>query len=162
MRFADVVSTWSYREDAPDWVSYEQRVGDVVVNAIHRAFANGGLVEQLVGAADGGTTQRFFPDASPLVIQPVTVRSALLLDADVACAKDADCVLLERADCCGCSAGGTRAAVSRRRVADVRRGLARMCGESTPCVAVISHDPSCVGASTPTCVEGTCALRRRP
>ena len=71
------------------------------------------------------------------------------------CKSNSDCVVV-KADCCGCSQGGSARAVSKAQLAKAVRMLAKWCGATTMCVQAISTDPSCTRKAS--CVAGRCVL----
>jgi hypothetical protein len=71
------------------------------------------------------------------------------------CASDADCVAV-KADCCGCSAGGTQKALLRSALPEALAQLKKQCGE-TMCIQMISKDESC--KKNPHCEQGICVLK---
>ncbi|NOY90926.1 MAG: hypothetical protein GXP55_06905 [Deltaproteobacteria bacterium] len=106
------------------------------------------------GVCEAEDPQSSQPDpVAERVIAPQGVRAA-----DRACRVDADCRRVP-GDCCGCTAGGLGAVVSRRRLAAVRARRTAACGRLRACPEVMSTDPTCI-AVRPACVDRLCELVR--
>jgi len=71
------------------------------------------------------------------------------------CARDADCVLVDRISCCPCRSGGARWAINKDADQTLRRFLKHTCRQATVCVQV----NTCRSDLVPTCVDGRCAAR---
>ncbi|MGE0872329.1 MAG: hypothetical protein AB7P03_27470 [Kofleriaceae bacterium] len=71
------------------------------------------------------------------------------------CAKDADCALVD--ECCGCSAGGKKLAISASAVKDYNASRAQRCADLA-CATVMSDDPSCGPKAKAVCDSGKCKV----
>jgi len=72
-----------------------------------------------------------------------------------ACQVDADCTLIS-AGCCGCTSGGTQAAIASKNYESANARLASSCA-AVSCIQVISDDPSC--SKSAACVDNQCTLK---
>ncbi len=72
--------------------------------------------------------------------------------ADRACSRDVDCVLVD--DCCGCSTGGQRLAVTRTRLTDLESSAEAACA-TRQCAPSPTPHRSCT-ATAARCAGGLC------
>ncbi|GEM_PF-4033985 len=70
-----------------------------------------------------------------------------------ACSQDADCVLVQ-ANCCSCRAGGSKTAIHRQHLDNIKKRRVEACAEIM-CPQVMSTVSSCM-ATTSKCAEGQC------
>lgn len=73
------------------------------------------------------------------------------------CGQDSDCVSV-KGDCCGCTAGGTAAAVNKNFAKDWEDKLSKEC-KDIACIQVISNAPSCF--KDPKCIDNKCVLEEK-
>src|SRR5690348_7867587 len=73
-------------------------------------------------------------------------------DRFFACTEDSDCVLV-KGNACGCTAGGTAAAVNVHYQTEWLSQFSL----NTICPQIISHDPTCF--QTPHCIQNRCTLQ---
>jgi hypothetical protein len=107
-------------------------------------------------APDGGAPAKGAP-AHPAA-RPEAASAKLALTGADACAKDADCVLVQ-ADCCGCAAGGKLVSVAKSKAKTLSAQVKADCkAHPVACIMAFSGDPSCSGGK-PACVDGKCGLK---
>lgn len=103
--------------------------------------------------------------ASPVVtipiitnfISPTPITTPANSEAPIdfySCKLDSDCIFV-KADCCGCSAGGTATAINKSFISQWKNNCDR---ENVSCVTVMSTDPSCIN-KIPQCVSNKCVLK---
>ena len=77
------------------------------------------------------------------------------IEADNSCTKNEDCAVI-KADCCGCTQGGTQQTINKTVAKEALAALDAQCGD-TVCIQQISTDPSC--GKQASCVGGACVLQ---
>ena len=81
-------------------------------------------------------------------------RHVALPDALVACATDADCVMVDRIGCCTCQTGGAQWAVATTQTDALRRFLKRACKEQPACLQI----DACRRDLAATCRDARCRV----
>ena len=78
-----------------------------------------------------------------------------IVPSQLTCETDADCVIIERIDCCGCNAGGYRGVANAESAPEIEAEIQEVC-EGLMCTQEISDHPTC--GAEPVCVESQCEL----
>jgi hypothetical protein len=96
------------------------------------------------------------PDPSAAPAEAV-YQSTEIPEAQRRCEKDADCVVITT-NCCACSSGGEGAVVAAAHA----EALKKACAADQMCPMMISEHPTCREDLAAGCVQGLCAMRKKP
>lgn len=151
---------WTWGGTDTDWITFEERQRGVVSARGSRTYRQGQLLTE-THAVPGHPLEvlRYFPGAADGIMQPVVISSALISPKQVACQRDADCVVVPKINCCPCSAMGVGAVVNRRHAQTLAHAARRSCGATVKCPAARSTHPTCAPKPEPACMENICTLR---